>query len=145
MSQNFNNNNNANEEPVKAVENTKVWSFNDFQVEFDVTDVDTADRYEKTFDIMGEKEKKLPLTGKKSEQLKAQFEWFSETFDRLFGEGASEKIFNGKRSVSLAFEAYESFLSFVASQKNDISNRGARISSAYSNRAQRRAAAKSKK
>ncbi len=94
---------------------------------------------------MGEKEKALPKTGKQSDILKAQFEWFSETFDRLFGKGSSEKMFRGKKSVSLALEAYESFLDFVKSQKSDINNRGARINSKYSNRAQRRAAAKGKK
>lgn len=143
MSQNVENN--TVETNTEITSNPKVWKFNNFEVEFDITDVDIAEKYEKTFEIMGEKEKQLPKTGKQSELLKAQFKWFSETFDLLFGEGSGEKIFNGKKSVSLGFDAYESFLAFIKSQKTDLFNKGQRIHSTYSNRAQRRAEAKGKK
>lgn len=136
---------NTNETNAEVVNNSRIWKFNGFEVEFDVTDVDIAEKYEKTFDIMGEKEKQLPKVGKQSELLKAQFEWISETFDLLFGEGSSAKIFNGKKSVALGLEAYESFLAFIKAQKTDLLNKGQRINSTYANRAQRRANAKGKK
>ncbi len=140
MSQNIEKNTNeVNEEVVK---NPRIWKFNGFEVEFDVTDVDNSEKYEKTFEIMGEKEKGLPTTGKHSEILKAQFEWIAETFDRLFGEGSSKKIFGERKSVALGLEAYESFLAFIRGQKTSMQDTKQRISSSYSNRAQRRAVAK---
>lgn len=134
----------ANTDSVSAETNSIVWKYNDFEAEFDITDLDTSEKYEKTFEIMGEKEKKLPKVGKQSEMLKAQFEWFSETFDRLFGEGSSNKILGGKKSVNLCLEAYMSFLDFVKRQKENVLNKRETLTSSYANRAQRRASAKKK-
>lgn len=130
---------------IESISAPTIWNFNGVEFEFDVTDVDVAEKYEETFAVMGEKEKKLPKEGKQSELLKAQFEWFIETFDRLFGDGAGIKICGGKKSISVCMDAYMSFLAFVKAQKVAIQEKGNSIHSTYSNRAQRRAAAKSSK
>lgn len=144
MSQNTENNTNTTP-TTETVTASTTWKYNGFEVEFDITDVDTAEKYESTFAVMGEKEKALPKAGKQSELLKAQFGWFMETFDMLFGGGAGNKICGGKKSIYVCMDAYENFLAFVKAQKVDLLNKGQRIHSSYSNRAQRRAAAKAKK
>lgn len=132
-------------EPMSQDTNSKIFKYNDVEIEFDLSDADILEKYENIFDEMGEKEKKLPKTGKQSEIIRAQYNWFVEVFDKLLGEGIGKKVCGEKCSVANCYDAYEYFLSFVANQKLALTNRALSISNSYSNRAQRRASAKSKK
>lgn len=141
MSQNINEKTENNIAP-ETISNTKVWNYNGNEFEFDMTDADIVERYENVFEEMGEKEKALPKTGKHSEIMRAHYNWFVETFDKLFGEGNGKKICGEKCSLSNCYDAYESFLAFVALQRTEQVSRTQRITSTYLNRAQRRAANK---
>lgn len=141
MSQNVKDQNESNVLP-ETTPDTKVWNYNGNEFEFDMTDADIVERYENVFEEMGEKEKALPKTGKHSEIMRAHYNWFIETFDKLFGEGNGKKICGEKCSLSNCYDAYEDFLSFVAAQRAAQVSRTQRITSTYLNRAQRRAANK---
>lgn len=124
---------------ITPIVNPKVWNYNGYSFELDMTDADVLERYEAIFDEMGEREKELPKTGKASEIIRAQYNWFVEMFDKIFGEGTGVQICGEKPSLFNCYDAYDSFLLFVASQKDARSQRVANISSTYLNRAQRRA------
>ena len=81
--------------------------------------------------------------GKESEIIRAFCKMFGEFFDEVLGEGASEKIFAGKKtSFTVYLEVYDDFLAFVRGQKDGMQERFAKY---QPNRQQRRATAKKKK
>lgn len=129
---------------ITPITNFKVWNYNGLSFELDMTDADVVERYETVFDEMGRREKELPKTGKASEIIRAQYNWFIEVFDKVFGEGTGVQICGGKPSISNCYDAYDSFLAFIASQRDSQRQRVANIGSTYLNRAQRRAKKNSK-
>lgn len=120
------------------------WEYNGHTFELDLGDVETLEKYESVFDLWGKKEKNLPKAGKPSEVMKAYCEWFSTLFDELLGEGSGHKIVE-RHNINMWYDAYDSFLAFATSQKDSQKERATSITGRYSNRQQRRAAAKNKK
>lgn len=95
----------------------KNWEINGLSLELDMEDVETLERYENAFAKMADEEKRIPKDGKKSEQIKAYCALFPRLYDRLFGEGTSNKIFSGVRmNTALYDQIYISFLEFVKNQ-----------------------------
>lgn len=87
-----------------------LWKYNDVELEIDMEDVDFQIRYENSFTLMREEEKKLKSVGTVSEFSIGYCEMFFHLFDGIFGEGTSEKLFGGKRNLARVDECYESFL-----------------------------------
>jgi len=77
--------------------------------------------------------------------IRAQYKWFIESFDALFGEGMGVKLCGEAPSVTNCYEVYDAFLAFIAKQGVNQAARIGSINSKYANRAQRRAQAKNKK
>lgn len=93
------------------------WEINGQILELDLDNADVMERYEKAFDLMGEEENNIPRDGRFSDQIRAYCKLFRDLFDRIFGEGASEKIFSGiPLSISAYDEVYISFLNYVKGQ-----------------------------
>ena len=82
----------------------KNWEINGLSLEFDNQDADNMERYENAFDLMEEEAKQLPKDGRVSERIRAYCNVFRNLFDRIFGEGTSEKLFDG---VPMSSERYE--------------------------------------
>lgn len=99
---------------------SQIWKYNNIELEFDMGDVDTQERYEKAFTKMEETEKKLPKTGSYSEMSKAYCQMFYELYDDLFGIGTGKKLLGEKYNVRVTEECYNSFLTFVRAQLEDI-------------------------
>ena len=89
-----------------------LWKFGNFEAEVDFTDADFLDVLEEAKAEMFEAGKKVPITGKQSDIIRAQCACFYVFFDTLFGEGAGERILCGKNSIKLCNEAAESLLDF---------------------------------
>lgn len=124
----------------------KNWEINGLSLEFDNQDADNMERYENAFDLMEKEAKQLPKDGRVSERIRAYCNVFRNLFDRIFGKGTSEKLFDGVPMSSERYEEiYTQFLEFVREQ-NDASHQrhAARISAYLPNRKQRRSAAKNK-
>lgn len=122
--------------------NTK-WEINGLTFELDLEDADTAERYENAFDQMAAEEKKMPKDGKLSEQIRAYCKLFENLYDNLFGEGAGKAILTDKANTRICNEVYDSFLAFVAKQKNEsMAFQNSMVNKYSPNRAQRRAAVK---
>ena len=123
----------------------KIWEINGLSLELDLEDVETLERYEDAFAEMAEKEKSIPKDGKKSEIIRAYCELYHHLYDRLFGEGTSDKIFAGVRLNAEAYDnVYFSFLEFAHNQVTLSSERKAKALMRYKpqNRQQRRAVKK---
>lgn len=123
----------------------KIWEINGLSLELDLEDVETLERYEDAFAKMAEDEKAIPKEGKKSAVIRAYCEMYRRLYDRLFGEGTSDKIFADTRLNAEAYEnVYFSFLEFAHNQADLSSKRKAEMLMKYKpqNRQQRRAVKK---
>lgn len=120
-----------------------VFEFNGAKYEFDVRDADSAALFEDAIEQMRVEEKNQPKVGKISDIIRYQCNFLKTFFDRCLGEGAGVAICGEKDKVNVCYEAYEAFLNHVASQRDYLKlSNGANPFSKYSNREQRRAAAK---
>lgn len=121
-----------------------VWTYNDVQLELDLADVETLERYHNVFSAMEAEEKAIKRDVPNYTFARSYCELFHHLFDSLFGEGTFDKLTGGKvLNMTAANDVYESFLSFASEQTNAISREQNRLVDKYSaNRAQRRAAAK---
>lgn len=118
----------------------KIWEINGLNLELDMEVADVQERYENAFEQMSEEEKQVKKDGKTSEFTRAYCNLFTKLYDRLFGDGTSEKIFAGVPvSVSKYTEVYDSFLEFVRKQTEQITTHTVeRLSKYKPNRQQRR-------
>lgn len=100
-----------------------LWKFGDFEAEVDFTDADFLDVLDEAKAAMFDADKKVPVTGKQSDIIRAQCACFYVFFDTLFGDGAGERIFCGKNSIKLCNEAAESILAFEAAEKKELNDK----------------------
>lgn len=106
---------------------SQIWEYNGVQYEFDLMDAETADRYDKALEKMGEKEKSIRKTGKLSETIMDTCDMIYGFFDDLFGDGASDKIFARNYNLRLCIEVcFNSFRPFANKQLEELN--------AYNNR-----------
>ena len=91
----------------------------DKEIDFDFFDAKQMENYEKEADIAQEELKKVNINKmKESEFINAVCEIIERCFDNVFGEGTSEKIFEGKRNFRLCIKA---FSDLVKARKEQIS------------------------
>lgn len=123
-----------------------IWKINGANLSLDLTDADAMERYETAFDKMSVEEKEIPKDGKASVRIRAYCQLFRNLFDRIFGEGASEKIFAGVPvSTSEYDKIYAQFLEYVKSCGVAATEARTELIAKYTpNRAQRRASKKKK-
>lgn len=116
------------------------WEINGQSLELDLDNADNMERYENAFEKMSEEEKNVPKDGKQSVRIRAYCQLFVNLYDRIFGEGTSEKIFkNVPVSITAYDEVYLSFLDFVRNQMSEIALKRAERRTKYlPNRATRR-------
>lgn len=117
------------------------FKYNGAEYDFDVRDADDAEKFEAAINAMKEAEKEVPKTGKTSEIIRAQCKMLKDFFDGCLGEGAGVAICTDKSNISTHYAAYEHFLNYIKAQKDDILS-AKNTFAKYSNRQQRRAAAK---
>lgn len=117
------------------------FKYNGAEYDFDVRDADDAEKFEDAINAMKEAEKEVPKTGKTSEIIRAQCKMLKDFFDGCLGAGAGVAICTDKSNISAHYAAYEQFLNYIKVQKDDILS-AKNTFAKYSNRQQRRAAAK---
>lgn len=105
-----------------------LWNWNGVDLEVNMGDVDFVEKYEKAFVKMEESENNLKKIGFNSAFLKGYCNMFLDLFDDIFGEGTSEKLFEGKMDVNVIEDCYDSF---IDAAKKDVAEtnkrRGKRI------------------
>jgi len=128
-------------------QNMTIWKYNDVELELDLGDASTAERYENAFKRLGMNEKLVKKDVSNPEFIRQYCKLYHNLFDDLFGEGTYAKLSRGKiENINVAHDIYESFLAFGNTQAKTIIDNQNRFLGKYSpNRAQRRAAAKNGK
>lgn len=118
----------------------KIWEINGLSLELDLEDADCMERYENAFEKMSEEEKQIPKDGKYSAIIRAYCRLFRDLYDRIFGEGTSEKLFEGVPENTDAYdEVYYKLLDFVTAQRTAaVEKRAEKLSKYRPNRQQRR-------
>lgn len=99
---------------------SQIWKYNNVELELDMGDIETVERYEKAFTKMEETARKLPKTGVYSEMSRAYCGMFYDLYDDLFGTGTGEKLMGKRYNVREAEKCYNAFLTFVRSQIREI-------------------------
>lgn len=107
--------------------------------DFDVRDADDAEKFENAVEKMRDEEKSIQKDGKASDIIRKQCKMIKRFFDNCLGEGAGIALCTDKSNISDHYDAYESFLLMVRSQKDDLLS-AKNTFAKYSNRQQRRAA-----
>ena len=117
-----------------------IWKINGLELELDMSDYETAVKYEEAFARMAKEEKERANDGNAADVIKSYAMLFYNLFDRLFGTGTSERLFDGKYNARRCDEVYEDFLGFVHKQNVETQTRRAELVNKYRpNRAARRA------
>ena len=118
----------------------KIWEINSLKLELDMEDADVQERYENAFEKLSEEENQIKKDGKMSEFTRSYCNLFVRLYDKIFGEGTSEKIFAGiPVSISRYIEIYDSFLEFIKQQTDDANaNIAKKVAKYRPNRQQRR-------
>lgn len=125
----------------------KTWEISGLSLDLDLENADVMERYEQAFEKMSAEEKALPKDGKKSDWIRAYCKLYRDLYDRIFGEQISDKIFADVPVSAAEYEEiYDQFLTFVRGQiVASAERRAERLSKYFPNRAQKRAAEKSRK
>lgn len=97
-----------------------LYKFGNFEIEFDPTDVAFVEKYEVAAENYQKKIKDLSTGEKASETMKTVCEIFFETFDGIFGDGTSEKMFGKKQSVDLCLNAFKSLMDIMNDYKETL-------------------------
>lgn len=118
----------------------KIWEINSLKLELNMENADVQERYENAFEKLSEEENQIKKDGKMSEFTRSYCNLFVRLYDRIFGDGTSEKIFAGiPVSISRYIEIYDSFLEFVKQQTDDVNaNIAKKVAKYRPNRQQRR-------
>lgn len=118
-------------------ETDTVFSHNDTEYHFDLRDAEDMVRFEKALEVLRDKEKEAPKTGKASEILKYNCNMFKEFFDNCLGTGAGNAICTEKSNFSICYTAYMALIDFANQQKDFIVAAGNTLSQYGADRAKR--------
>lgn len=126
-------------------EKNTIWSINGLELEMDLDDAETLEKYEKAFTEMDVQEKEFPKDGKTSEIVRRYCDLYYRLFENLFGMDNANKIVQKKYHMGQWEEVYASFLKFASLQMNAINARRNAIIQPTKNRATRRSKQKAMK
>lgn len=108
-----------------------VWKYNDNEFVIDLADADTFERYWDACEKLGQREDELKNSESDRGFMRRYCDMFYGFFDDAIGEGAAEKMFQGRHNTQVCEDAYDSFISFAGQQVKETN--ATRL-----NRAQRR-------
>lgn len=111
--------------------NERIWKINGLELELDLEDADVFEKTMKTFEQMDEDGKNIDKTGNMPEFIKRYCEIYYNAFDRIFGEGTGEKIFNGKKNMRNCDEVWDSFIRFMQAAVKKANARRLQLSGKY--------------
>ena len=95
----------------------------DIEVDFDFLDADDVERFEKEAKRVKEAcETKNKEEKSYSEVIREECNIIDTFFDNVFGEGISEKLFNGKKNLNEHIKAFEDIVNKKIEQQRDLQN-----------------------
>ena len=117
-------------------------NLNGIEVEFDIFDADTAEKYEIALDNLeasGEEAKKTGQNGKLSEIIRMQCEGVIDFVDDIFGDGTAREIFGERTNLRESLKIAKQIIDAGDKQRKEFEAERMLEVSEKSNRAQRRA------
>ena len=112
------------------IDNT-IWEYNGSQFELDLTDLEFAERYEKSLANLQEREKNRTKDGSLSDRIREYDKMIRGLFDDIFGEGAGDAVLGAKISTKNCDIAFDSMLEFVLKQQEENSRAAEALVSKY--------------
>lgn len=79
-------------------------------IDIDILEADTAERYSAALNYAEKAAEEYKKEGGISDVIKAQCAIIYKFFDMILGDGESEKLFDGKKSLAVCYNAYEDFI-----------------------------------
>lgn len=111
--------------------NERIWKINGLELELDLEDADVFEKTTKAFEQMDEDGKKIDKVGSMPEFIKQYCDVHYKVYDRIFGEGTGEKIFNGKRNARICDEVWDDFLAFMQASVKKSNERRFQLNNKY--------------
>ena len=94
--------------------NLYIWEINSIELELDMEDADTAERYSSALGILKEVDEIKNTDVDYVSSIRQYCAIFRKFYDFLFGDGTSAKIFADIKDNTRKYdEVYESFLDFI--------------------------------
>ena len=110
--------------------------FHDLELEFDIFDLETAEKYEAALKGVEENNRARPEEESLSKNIRRQCGSVFGFFDALLGEGFHRELFGEKTNLIVCLDVFAEFQAAVTAQKQAIDQRLAKYSHS---RAERRA------
>ena len=101
------------------------------EMDLDIFDPDTAERFETAMKTVNDKMQEL--SGQETglaDGIRLQCEAVANCFDFIWGEGAAAYIFDGRINLKLALTAFSDLVYGVSEQKNEIAELAKKASDA---------------
>lgn len=93
------------------------------EIEFDFFDADAMERWDKHTEEMKNTINKLDVKNmRQSEFIRKFCTAIEKSFDGIFGEGTSKKVFEGKQNFKLCVKAYKDLVQGRKEQDKELSN-----------------------
>lgn len=109
-----------------------IWKINGLELELDMEDADTAERYSSAVRILAEADEIRNKDIDYPSAIRQYCAVFRKFYDFLFGDGTSEKIFDGIKDNTRKYDAvYDSLISFISKQCEVSCNRMDEITKRY--------------
>lgn len=109
---------------------------NDIELEdIDLMDADTMEVVEEIVEKARLENERSAKYTSNAEMIRDQCAYVSESFDKLFGEGTSEKLFKGKTNMRVAVCAFAELMEVISTKQEEAEKE---FSKYNSNRAARR-------
>lgn len=99
-----------------------VWNINGMEFQFDLSEADTAERYESGIQRIGNMDLPNPKDSLTA-YIRAYCRQFREFYNFMLGDGAGDQIFaTVKDSISAYNAVYKEFLAFIQQQSESLSD-----------------------
>lgn len=92
-------------------------------IDIDILEADTAERYAAALEYVHTAAEEFKNEGSIGEIIRSQCAVIYKFFDMILGDGESEKLFDGKKSLAVCLDAYEDFVAQASTVCNGYTDR----------------------
>ena len=93
---------------------------NDVELELDLMDGDTAEKYENAIDKLNSKAQEKHEKETLSQSIKRQCNLVFDFFNEVFGEGTDKKLFGNKTNLRECTEAFKQVIDYTEEQHKEL-------------------------
>lgn len=111
--------------------NEKIWKINGLELELDLEDADVFEKTMKAFEQMDEDQKNINKVGSMPDFIRQYCDVYYKMYDRVFGEGTGEKIFDGKKNARICEEVWDEFLEWMQAEVKKANTKRSQLNDKY--------------